>query len=161
MNFNFLEANVLNILLLLIGLIYVLRQFLGSILNERQEKVILAINESQERLEQSNLRLEEANKQLAQTQLIIEQIIQEAEVTAQRVRQSILEQGKVDVEKLISSSKNSIFSAENQAKNQIQQQIIALAITRVDLQLKQQMTSTIQNKIIDHSIMHLEGSINI
>lgn len=161
LNSNFLETNVINILLLLFGLIYVLRQFLGSILLERQEKVILAIKESEERLEQANIRLNEAQKQLEQTQIIISQIIQESEVTATRVRESILEQGKIDVEKLTTSSKASILSAEYQIKNQIQQQIIALAINKVELQLKAKMTTSLQNKLIDQNIIQLKGHINI
>lgn len=160
-NTNFLEANVINIILLLSGLIYVLKQFLGSIISQRQEKVILAINESEERLKQANLRLNEAEKQLAQTQLIIEQIIQEAEVTAKRVQLSILEQGEIDVEKLNSTSKTSIFAAEDQVKKQIQQKIIALAIDKVTQKLKSQMTLNVQNRIIDQNIMKLEGNINI
>lgn len=160
-NSNFLEANVINILLLLAGLIYILKNFLGSILVERQDKVILAINESEERLQQANIRLDEANKQLVQTQLVIRQIIQEAEITAERVRQSILDQGKIDVDKLKSSSKTSIISAESQVKRQIQQQVTSLAISKVSLQLKNQMTVSVQNKLIDQNIVQLEGSINI
>ena len=91
-NSNFLEANVLNIFLLLSGLIYVLKQFLGSALSLRQEKVLFAINESEERLQQATIRLNEAEKQLAQTQIIIDQIIKEAKITAEKVRYSILEQ---------------------------------------------------------------------
>nr|QCI05317.1 ATP synthase CF0 subunit I [Compsothamnion thuyoides] len=158
---NFLEANVLNISLLLAGLIYVLKQFLGSLLVERQNKVILAINESEERLKQANIRLNEANKQLEQTQLIIDQIIKEAKITAQRVNQSILEQGKLDVEKLTSSSKASILSAENLVKNQIQQQIIHLAINKVSLQLKNEIDASIQSKLIDQNIIHLKGNISV
>ena len=157
---NFLEANVINIILLLTGLIYVLKQFLGSILAERQEKVVLAINESEERLKQANIRLNEAEKQLKQTQLIINQIIQESEITAERVKQSIIEQGKIDVDKLTSSSKASIISAENQVKYQIQQQITALAVSKVRSQLKEQMTTVIQSKLIDQNIMQLKGNIN-
>nr|QCI05689.1 ATP synthase CF0 subunit I [Cryptopleura ramosa] len=160
-NADFLEANVLNILLLLSGLIYVLKQFLGSILSIRQEKVLFAIRESEERLEQANIRLHEAEKQLAQTQIIINKIIEEAELTAQRVRQSILEQGKYDIEKLTESSKTSIKSAENQVRQQIQQQITALAINKVSIQLQNQMTPAIQMKIIDNSIMQLKGNIQI
>nr|QCI08372.1 ATP synthase CF0 subunit I [Ptilothamnion sphaericum] len=159
-NSNFLEANVINIVLLLAGLVYVLTKFLGSILIERQDKVILAINESEERLQQANIRLNEANKQLEQTKLIIKQIMQEAEITAERVRQSILDQGELDIEKLKSSSKSSIFSAESQVKRQIQQQITALAISKVSLQLKNQMTKATQNKLIDQNIMQLKGNIN-
>nr|QCI07015.1 ATP synthase CF0 subunit I [Haraldiophyllum bonnemaisonii] len=160
-NSHFLEANVLNIFILLFGLIYVLKQFLGSILLVRQEKVLFAIKESEERLEQANIRLNEAEKQLLQTQIIINEIIKEAELTAQKVRQSILEQGKYDIEKLTESSKISIKSAENQVKQQIRQKITALAISKVSLQLKNQMTPEIQMKIIDNSIMQLKGDINI
>nr|YP_010619267.1 ATP synthase CF0 subunit I [Amplisiphonia pacifica]WAX03280.1 ATP synthase CF0 subunit I [Amplisiphonia pacifica] len=160
-NSNFLEANVLNILLLLSGLIYVLRKFLGSILIDRQSKVLFAISESEERLKQANIRLNEAEKQLAQTQLIINQIINEAEITAKKVRESILEQGKFDIEKLTKSSKASVKFAENQVRLQIQQQITILALQKVSVELKSQMNSIMQEKIIDQGIMHLEGKINL
>nr|YP_010619849.1 ATP synthase CF0 subunit I [Symphyocladia marchantioides]WAX03862.1 ATP synthase CF0 subunit I [Symphyocladia marchantioides] len=160
-NSNFLEANVLNILLLLSGLTYVLRKFLGSILIDRQSKVLFAISESEERLKQANIRLSEAEKQLAQTQLIINQIINEAEITAKKVRESILEQGKFDIEKLTKSSKDSVKFAENQVRLQIQQQITVLAIQKVSVELKSQMNSIMQKKIIDQGIMHLEGKINL
>nr|YP_009510431.1 ATP synthase CF0 subunit I [Gracilaria caudata]YP_010196148.1 ATP synthase CF0 subunit I [Gracilaria caudata]AXI96104.1 ATP synthase CF0 subunit I [Gracilaria caudata]UAD83545.1 ATP synthase CF0 subunit I [Gracilaria caudata] len=158
-NTDFLEANVINILLLLSGLIYVLKEFLGSILVTRQEKVLLAIQESEERLQQANLRLSESEKQLAQTQMVITQIIKEAELTAQKVRQSILDQGKADVNKLISASKASIATAEIQIKQQIQLQITSLAIKRVTMQLQNQITPALQSKIIDNNIAQLGGHL--
>ena len=156
-NSNFLEANVVNILLLLSGLIYVLRQFLGAILIDRQEKVISTIQEAEERLEQANIRLSESEKQLAQAQVVISQIIREAEITAQKVRQSILNQGKSDIERLTLVSKASIETAENQIRQQIQQQIISLAINRVTLKLQDQVTTAMQAKIIDNNIAQLGG----
>nr|YP_009395782.1 ATP synthase CF0 subunit I [Herposiphonia versicolor]ARW64762.1 ATP synthase CF0 subunit I [Herposiphonia versicolor] len=160
-NANFLEANVINILLLLIGLIYVLKNFLGSILVDRQKKVLFAISESEERLKQANLRLAEAEKQLTQTQIIINQIINEAEVTARKVRESILEQGKFDIEKLTNSSKASVKFAENQVRLQIQHQITSLAIKKVSVELKSQMNSSMHSKLIDQGIIQLEGKINL
>lgn len=160
-NSDFLEANVLNILLLLAGLIYILRKFLGSVLADRQGKVLFAIRESEERLEQANIRLNEAEKQFTQTKIVVEQIVEEAELTAKRVRQSILEQGKSDIERLTVSSKASIKSAENQVRLQIQQQITALAIKKVGVILKHQMTPQMQNQLINNSIMQLKGKIYI
>lgn len=159
LNTNFLEANVINIVLLLSGLIYVLKQFLGSILTIRYEKVLFAINESEERLEQANIRLKESEKQLAQTQLIINEIIEEAELTAQKVRDSILQQGQLDIERLTTTSKDSIASAEYQIRQQIQKQIISLAIQKVNVQLQKQMTVYMQEKIIDNNIQQLGGRI--
>ena len=158
-NANFLEANVLNILLLLFGLIYVLKQFLGSILIIRQEKVLFAISECEEKLEQANSRLSESEKQLEQTQVIINQIMNNAETTAQKVRQSILDKGKLDVDKLIDSSKASIIVAENQMKQEIKQKISALAIEKVSSSLKAQVDSTMHAKIIDNNIVKLRGDV--
>nr|YP_009511043.1 ATP synthase CF0 subunit I [Hydropuntia rangiferina]AXI96716.1 ATP synthase CF0 subunit I [Hydropuntia rangiferina]UAD87399.1 ATP synthase CF0 subunit I [Hydropuntia rangiferina] len=158
-NTNFLEANVINIVLLLSGLLYVLKEFLGSILVTRQDKVVLAIQESEERLQQANLRLVESEKQLAQTQAVISQIIQEAELTAQKVRQSILDQGKADIDKLISASNASILTAEIQIKEQIQLQIISLAIKKVRMKLENQITPALQTKIIDNNIDQLGGNL--
>ena len=158
-NPDFLEANVINIALLLSGLIYILKNFLGSILINRQEKVLLAIQESEERLKQANERLAEAEKQLTQTQLVIEQIKQEAEKTAQKVRDSILNQGKIDIEKLTAAGKNSIANAEQQIKKQIQQQIASLAIHRVTLELEENMSNSMQLSIIDNNINKLGSKL--
>lgn len=158
-NSNFLEANVINILLLLSGLIYVLKQFLGSILSIRQKKVLSAIQEAEERLQQANLRLEESIKQLSQAQIVTVQIKEEAKLTAQKVRESILEQGTFDIKRLTTASKMSIANAENQVKEQIQQQIISLAINRVTIQLQNQITPAIQSQIIDNGIAQLGGRI--
>nr|YP_009393512.1 ATP synthase CF0 subunit I [Bostrychia simpliciuscula]ARW62074.1 ATP synthase CF0 subunit I [Bostrychia simpliciuscula] len=160
-NSNFLEANVLNILLLLSGLVYTLKKFLGSVLLDRQNKVLFAIQESEERLEQANIRLKEAEKQFTQTQMIVNQIIEEAELTAKRVHQSILEQGKSDILKLKASSKTSIKSAENQVSLQIQQQITALAIKKVRNVLKNSVTPKVQGQIIDNNIIQLQDKIYI
>nr|QCI08227.1 ATP synthase CF0 subunit I [Pterothamnion crispum] len=158
-NTDFLEANVLNIMLLLFGLIYILKQFLGSILAVRQEKVLFAISECEERLVQANVRLSESEKQLAQTQIVIDQVLNDAELTASKVHKAILEKGKLDVEKLIDSSKASILVAENQIKQQIKRQITTLAIQKVSIQLKAQVNATIQSKIIDENILKLRGEI--
>ena len=159
LNTNFLEANVLNILLLLFGLIYVLKQFLGSILITRQEKVLFAIRECEERLEQANNRLNESEKQLNQTQTIIDQILNEAELTANKVRQSILDQGKIEVDKLINTSKGSIIVAENQIKQQIKKQITTLAIQKVSIQLKSVIDASMQSQLVDNDIQKLKGEI--
>lgn len=159
LNSNFLEANVINIAFLVSGLVYVLKNFLGSMLSIRQSRVLSSIQEAEERLEHANLRLQESEKQLTQTKLVIAQIQQEAELTAQKVRESILAQGKLDIERLAAAGKASIVTAENQVRQQIQQQIITLAINQVSLQLQSQVTPNIQMQLIDKSIAEIGGNI--
>lgn len=155
LNGDFLEANVVNILVLFFSLAYVLKQFLGALLSARQRKVLAAIQESEERLQKADIRLRESEKQFRQTETVIRQIEQEAVLTAARVRQSILDQGKLDIERLTETGKASIAIAERKVRDQIQQQITHLAIRQVALDFKQQITPTMQSKIIDENIMQL------
>ena len=158
-NTDFLEANVVNIVILFSGLVYLLKQFLGALLMLRQQKVLTAIQESEERLQKASIRLAESEKQLKQAEIVIKQIEQEAVITAAKVRQSILNQGKLDIERLTEAAKASITIAEAQVREQIQQQITHLAIRQVSLDLKQQMTPAMQAKIIDENIIQLGDAL--
>lgn len=155
-NTDFLEANVINIVFLFLGLVYVLKQFLGALLNTRQQKVLNAIQEAEDRLQKARERLSESEKQFKQTEIIIKQIEKEAIITASKVRQSILDQGKLDIERLIEAGKVNIAIAERKVREQIQQQITHLAIRQVSSDLKKQITVTIQSRIIDENIIQLE-----
>jgi F-type H+-transporting ATPase subunit b len=132
-----------------------LKQFLGDLLKNRRKKVLAAIQESEERLKKANTRLIESEKQFDQAAIVIKQIEQEAIVTAAKVRQSILDQGKLDIERLTAAGKASIAIAERQVVEQIQQRIIDLAVLQVGQDLKKQITSSVQTKIIDENIVQL------
>ena len=158
-NSNFLEANVLNIALLLSGVIYLGRNFLTSALELRQQKVTEAIQEAEERLQQANARLLDSEKQLTEAQSVIEKIKKEAETTARTVKETILAQGKVDIERLTNNGKNSIEQAEMQIKKQIQQRITDLAMEKVSNQLQDYMTPSLQSKVVDNNIAQLGGQL--
>ncbi len=158
-NSNFLEANVLNIALLLSGVVYLGQNFLTSALELRQQKVTEAIQEAEERLQQANTRLLDSEKQLTQAQSVIEKIKKEADMTARTVKETILAQGKLDIERLTNNGKSSIEKAELQIKKQIQQRIADLAIQRVSTQLQDYMTPNLQSKVLDNNIAQLGGQL--
>jgi len=158
-NSNFLEANVINIALLLSGVIYLGKNFLTSALELRQQKVTEAIQEAEERLQQANSRLLDSEKQLAEAQSVIEKIKKEAETTARTVKETILAQGKVDIERLTNNGKSNIEQAELQIKKQIQQRIANLALERVSTQLQDYMTPSLQSKVVDNNIAQLGGQL--
>nr|YP_009296595.1 ATP synthase CFO B chain subunit I [Apophlaea sinclairii]AOM65735.1 ATP synthase CFO B chain subunit I [Apophlaea sinclairii] len=155
-NSNLLETNVINILLLLGSFIYVLQKFLSKALYNRQVKVLATVEEAEDQLKQAKNRLLESQKQLHHSQNIIDQIQQEAIITAQKVRQSIINQGKLDVDRLAIAAKSSIEITESQIRKQIQEQITTLAIKRVFAKLKEEINSDEQTNLIDKSISQLE-----
>jgi F-type H+-transporting ATPase subunit b len=158
-NSNILEANVLNIVILLSGVVYLGRDFLTSALELREQRVVDAIQEADDRLQQANVRLLDSEKQLAEAQSVIGQIKKEAEKTARTVKETVLAQGKLDIERLTNNGKSSIEKAELQIKKQIQQHITDLAIQRVGIQLKDYMTPNLQSKVIDSNISQLGGQL--
>ena len=74
LNPDIFETNVINITILLGGIIYLGSNALSAALSERQQKIVGAIQEAEERLQQAVDRLAESEKQLAQAQIVIDSI---------------------------------------------------------------------------------------
>ena len=156
MDLNFIfQTNVINIAILLGGLIYLLSGALSDSLAERQQKILGAIQESEERLQEANKRLSESETQLAQAQIVIESIKIEAEKVAKQVKTSTLTQGKTEIERIAVSAKTQISTIETKIRKQISEYVGALALKRITSQLESKLTSTLQQKIIDRNIYKL------
>jgi len=155
LNPDIFETNVVNITILLGGIIYLGSNALSAPLSERQQKILGAIQEAEERLQQAVDRLAESEKQLAQAQIVIDSIKTDAEKTAQQVKTAILSDGKDEIERLTSSAKSQIVSIEAKVRKQISDYVVALALKRVTLQLEGKLTSSLQQQIIDRNISKL------
>ena len=95
----------------------------------------------------------------SEAKLAISKIKEEATKTALKVKETILAQGKADIERLTNNGKANIETAELQIRRQIQEHITELALKRVSLQLKDYMTSENQVKIINSNISQLGGTL--
>jgi F-type H+-transporting ATPase subunit b len=155
LNPDIFETNVINITILLGGIIYLGSNALSAALTERQQKILGAIQEAEERLQQAISRLAESEKQLSQAQIVIDSIKVDAERTAQQVKSSILNDGKEEIERLTSSAKSQIVTIEAKVRKQISDYVIALALKRVTLQLEGKLTSNLQQQIIERNISKL------
>merc|ERR1712072_1624573 len=107
-NTDIFEANLINIVLLDGGLFYLLSGALSESLSERQQKILGAIQESEEKLQEATTRLTEGETKLAQAQIVIESIQKEAEQTAVQVKSSVLTDGKKEIERLTATAKTQI-----------------------------------------------------
>ena len=154
-NPDIFESNIINISLLLGGILYLGSSALSERLSERQEKIIGAIQEAEERLQQADTRLAEGEKQLEQAQLVIESIKTDAETTARRVKSEILTDGKAEIERLTSSAKAQIGTIEARVRKQISEYVVTLALKRVTLQLEGKLNSNLQQQILDRNISNL------
>jgi F0F1-type ATP synthase membrane subunit b/b' len=149
------ESNLVNLVILGGGLFYLLSGALSESLSERQQKIIGAIQESEERLQEATQRLTESETQLAQAQMVIESIGKDAEVTAQQVKSTILADGKGEIERLTATAKAQIGTIEARVRKQISDYVVTLALKRITTELEGKLTSGLQQQIIDKNISKL------
>jgi len=154
-NPDIFEANLVNLIILVGGLFYLLSGALSESLSERQQKIIGAIQESEERLEEATKRLTESETQLAQAQMVIESIGKDAEVTAKQVKSTILTDGKTEIERLTAAAKGQIGTIEARVRKQISDYVVTLALKRITMQLEGKLTPSLQQQIIDRNISKL------
>ena len=155
LNLDIFETNVINLTILTGGIFYLGSNALSESLTERQQKILGAIQESEERLAQATQRLKESETQLEQAQLVIASIKSDAEATAKQVKSAILTDGKAEIERLSSTAKSQIGTIEAKVRKQISDYVVALALQRVTLQLEGKLGADAQQQIIDRNISKL------
>jgi len=154
-NPDIFEANLVNLVLLDGGLFYLLSGALSESLSERQQKILGAIQESEERLQEATTRLTESETQLAQTQIVIDSIKKDAEQTSTQVKSSILTEGKNEIDRLTSTAKAQIGTIESRVRKQISDYVVSLALQRITAQLEGKLNPSLQQQIIDRNISKL------
>jgi F-type H+-transporting ATPase subunit b len=155
LNFDIFEANLVNLALLDGGLFYLLSGALSESLSERQQKILGAIQESEEKLQEATTRLTEGETKLAQAQIVIESIQKDAQQTAVQVKSTILTDGKTEIERLTATAKAQINTIENRVRKQISDYVATLALQRITMQLEGKLNSSLQQQIIDRNISKL------
>jgi F-type H+-transporting ATPase subunit b len=130
LNLDILETGLLNIIALFAILIYVGKDFLGSILEKRKNDIIINVQDAEERLNEANQRLSEAEKQLSQAQVVIDNIKNETVLTKRNLLESDALQAKKDLLIRFNRASASFRSKEQQIFLEIKQQIILLVLKR-------------------------------
>ena len=154
-NGDIFEANLVNLILLDGGLFYLLSGALSESLSERQQKILGAIQESEEKLQEAVTRLTEGETKLAQAQIVIESIQKDAEQTAANVKSAILNDGKSEIERLTATAKAQIGTIEARVRKQISDYVATLALQRITMQLEGKLNTSLQQQIIDRNISKL------
>ena len=103
-NTDILETNLVNQIILLVGLFFVGKDFLSESLSQRQEEIVQGVEDSEKRLNEATTRLAEAKKQLSQARVIMDQIRKETSGTKAALLESDYNQAKLELSKRFSSA---------------------------------------------------------
>ncbi|NJL48334.1 MAG: F0F1 ATP synthase subunit B [Leptolyngbyaceae cyanobacterium SM2_5_2] len=157
LNFDILETNLINLVIIAGVLVYFGSKFLGKTLSTRQAAIESAIVEAEQRKQEAAMALAEQQQKLAQAQEEAKKILADAEQAATRSREAILAQAEADVERMRATAAQDLSSQEVRVMRELQQRIATLALKRAESELPHRLNDEVQRRLIDVSIVSLGG----
>jgi F-type H+-transporting ATPase subunit b len=160
LNTDILETGVINIAALVAILVYVGRDFLGSVLEERRTTIVKGIQDAEDRLNEAQKRLSEAQKQLSQANLVVSEIKNETVATKKVLLQSDAFQAKKDLTVRFDRALATFRSKERQIFLEIKQQIVSLVLQRTVTRAQETFKSKERaTALINDTINKLQGDL--
>jgi F-type H+-transporting ATPase subunit b len=160
LNLDILETGLLNIIALVAILIYAGKDFLGSLLEERKNNIVKAVQDAEDRLNEARKRLSEAQKQLEQANLVIGEIKNETISTKKILLESDAFDAKKDLKIGFERALSAFRSKERQIFLEIKQQIISIVLTRTVTRAQETFAPKERaTALINDTINKLEGDL--
>ncbi len=157
LNLDILETNLINLAILIGILFYFGSKLVGNILRERHSKIAEEIQEAEERQKKAAEALADQQQKLAQAQAEAERIRKEAEQRAKAAKEAIFSQSEQDIQRLQETAAQDLNSEQERAIAELRQRVAAMAMERVESQLRMQLDQSAQEQLIDRSIAQLGG----
>ena len=156
LNFDILETNLINLVIIIGVLFYFGRGFLGSKLKERREAIEEAITEAEARQKKAASSLAEQQQKLQMAKKEAEKIKADAKTNAESARQAVLDQSAKDVERLKASAAQDLTSQQEKAMQELRRRVSEMALEKVRSRLPEILDDGKQSQLIDQSIAQLK-----
>ncbi|SRR5579883_135082 len=158
LNIDILETNLINLAILVGVLIYFGRKVLVNILKERRSNIETEIQAAEQRAKEAAAALFEVQQKLTKAQAEAQAIRKAAEENSQSVRETILAQAAEDVQRLRESAARDLSTERDRAIAELRQRVAAMALKKVESELRTGIADDAQHRLVDRSIALLGGS---
>jgi F-type H+-transporting ATPase subunit b len=152
LNTDLIEANLFNLVLVLIFVFVFGRKLLTDILTERRLAIETAIQDTESRQKQAMSALEVAKKNLAQAKTEAENIRKLAITGAENAKAEIAAKAAADIERMQDLAAADANNEQDKAIAELRARVTSLAIARAQAQLKDLLTESAQTQLVDRSI---------
>ena len=157
LNLDILGTNLINLVIIIGVLVFFGRKIVGKTLIERRERIETAIQSAERRQKEAAKALSEQQQKLAQAQAEAERIRNRAQESANVAREDIMAAAAKDIERLKETANQDLKSETERAIAQLRQRVVAMALQKVEAQLRTGVDQGTQQKLIDRSIALLGG----
>nr|ACP50890.1 ATP synthase CF0 B subunit [Pinus rzedowskii] len=130
LNTNILETNIINPSVVLSVLIYFGKGVLSNLLDNRKQKILNTIRNSEELCKGAIDQLEKARARLREVEMIGDEIRVNGDSQVEREKRDLINAASDNLEQLEDPKNETIYSEQQRAINQIRQQVSRQALRR-------------------------------
>ncbi|MGK7915439.1 MAG: F0F1 ATP synthase subunit B [Prochloraceae cyanobacterium] len=154
---DLLDSNLINLAILVGILVFYGKKLVGNILLKRRTEIAEEIQEAEERQRKAAAELSQAQENLAKAQAEAKNIIQAARERAQVAKEAIVAKIEEDIERLQETAQQDLNTEQERAIAELKQRVAAMALERVESQMKAQLDESAQQVLIERSIAQIGG----
>ena len=155
LNLNLFETNIINLAIVIAGLVWFLRGFLGGILERRRTAILADLSDAEERLSKASVSLAAAQKELAEAQKKAEQIRADGTARAAAIRAESERRTIEEMARLRQDSASDLEAEAARVSAQLRREAARLAIEKALAALPGRLDDATQARLIDQSIQTL------
>jgi F-type H+-transporting ATPase subunit b len=155
LNFNLFETNIINLAIVIAGLVWFLRGFLGGILQRRREAIVSDLREAEERLQTASAALAEARKGVADAQKKAEQIRVDGKARADAIRLESEQRTIDELARMKQAATSDLANEASRVTDQLRRDTALKAIEKALAVLPGKLDAATQARLIDQSIQSL------
>ena len=155
LNLDLFDTNIINLAIVIAGLVWFLRGFLGGILERRRATILADLKDAEDRLAAATAALADVQQGLSQSQAKAEKIRADGVVRAQAIR---LDSERRTVEEMARIKLDSASNLDAEAARvtaQLRREAARLAIEKALEVLPGRLDKAAQARLIDQSIQSL------
>ena len=145
LNFDLIETNILNLLVVLGVVLYLGGDVLTSLLNERKQKIFSTLKTATERFV-------EAEQKLAIAQAKAVEIREQGKAAAKQSTKTFAERTREEIQRLEEGKQAILRFEEEKAMGQVRQQVVRLSLSRALQLLQTKIDAAVQRRLIDANI---------
>ncbi|WP_216901436.1 F0F1 ATP synthase subunit B [Synechococcus sp. CCY 9618] len=155
LNLDIFETNIINLAIVIAGLTWFLRGFLGGILARRRERILAELKDAEDRLASATASLTEAQASLADARARAEKIRIDGKARAEAIRLESEKRTVEEMARLKQDSQSDLASEVSRVSKQLQREAAEMAIEKALASLPSRLDATTQAQLIDQSIQTL------
>jgi len=158
LNFNPLETNLINLVIVIAALVWFLRGFLGGILESRRNAILQDLQDAENRLKTATTELTKAQAELAEAQQKADKIRLDGKARAASIR---AEGEQRTISAMAAVKEGAVADADSEAnrlREALRREAALEAVSKVLNDLPGRLDDQAQARLIDASIANLEDS---